>query len=120
MSALVPWNVYFSTEGNLDGRAYVEMWKGFNTGNEMSKTLYLTNSQVQIKNKLLANNVFIAKEVNHEGVQVLYTSIKLLNNIYILMEIKFNSDGSVNIAMNASFPDVLTHVFECVESILHN
>jgi len=118
MATQIPWNVYFSTEGSLDGRAYVEMWKGFNSASEMKKTLYLTSSQYDIKNKLAANNVFTAKEVNHEGVTVFYMSIKLINNIYVLMELKFNQDGSVGIAMNGSFPDVLKYVFEVIEAIL--
>ena len=64
--------------------------------------------------------MFTAKEVNHEGVTVFYMSIKLINNIYVLMELKFNQDGSVGIAMNGSFPDVLKYVFEAVETILHS
>ena len=120
MATQIPWNVYFGTDGTLDGRAYVEMWKSFNSASELSKTLYLTNSQHDIKGKLTVNNVFIAKEVNHEGVAVLYMSIKLINNIYVLMELKFNHDGSVGIAMNASFPDILKFVFEVIEAILHS
>ena len=49
LATQVPWNVYFGADGVLDGRTYVEMWKGFNSASEMKKTLFLTHSQHDIK-----------------------------------------------------------------------
>jgi hypothetical protein len=118
-SCTIPFNAYFGCDGNLEARSYIEMWKAF-TSTEVSKNLYLTLSPHDIQARLQANNIFIAKEVTLDGIQVLYCSIKLINNIYVLLEVKFNADGSVGIAMNATFPDVLSYSFKIVENILSN
>jgi len=52
-----------------------------------------------IVNKLKDNNVFTIAKRNVEGQDMLYQSIKLVNNVWVLIELKMQPDNP-NITVN--------------------
>lgn len=93
-SVLVPMHVYFSEEGEIDKRLFLNTWKEIPEQNESQYQVSANPSLVvntdDLCNRLRSNNVFTIAKRNVEGQDMLYQSIKLTNGIWILCELKIS------------------------------
>ena len=93
-SVAVPMHVYFSEEGEIDKRLFLNTWKEIPEQNESQFQINALNSLVantdELCNRLRSNNVFTIAKRNVEGQDMLYQSIKLTNGIWILCELKIS------------------------------
>ena len=85
----------------MDKRLFLNSWKEIPEQNELQFQINLASmiSSDDISSKLKNNNVFTIAKRNVEGQDMLYQSIKLTNNIWILGELKMlpgNSTITVN------------------------
>ena len=86
---MVPTHVLFTEDGEMDKRLFLNSWKEIPEQNELQFQLNLNPiSSDDICSKLKNNNVFTIAKRNVEGQDMLYQSIKLTNNIWILGELK--------------------------------
>ncbi len=86
----MPIHVFFTEDGEMDKRLFLNSWKEIPEQNELQFQINLASmiSSDDISNKLKNNNVFTIAKRNVEGQDMLYQSIKLTNNIWILGELK--------------------------------
>lgn len=129
-ACLVPMNVYFVEDGQMDKRIFLATWKDIPTQNEVQYTLtnmssnsgklsvtigrtdieliipinelrvYLlltffygfTDAVVQ---KMHQSNIFTIAKRNVENQDMLYQSLKLTNDVWVLVEMKIPPGGSV-------------------------
>ena len=94
-AVLVPMHVYFSEDGEIDKRLFLNTWKEIPEQNETQYQLNPYNpagfgsiNPDDLCNKLRYNNIFTIAKRNVEGQDMLYQSIKLTNGIWILAELK--------------------------------
>lgn len=122
-SVVVPMHVYFSEEGEIDKRLFLNTWKEIPEQNESQFQInahpgLVTNSD-DLCNRLRSNNVFTIAKRNVEGQDMLYQSIKLTNGIWILCELKISPGNPViTLSIKTKTVDVVTAVKEAFELIL--
>ncbi|XP_046668041.1 AP-1 complex subunit beta-1 [Homalodisca vitripennis] len=121
-ACLVPMNVYFVEDGQMDKRVFLSTWKDIPAQNEVQFTL--TNVQCNadaIVMKMQQNNVFTIAKRNVEGQDMLYQSLKLTNNIWVLNELKVQpGNPNVTLSLKSRAPDVAPQIFQAYDVILHN
>jgi AP-1 complex subunit beta-1 len=112
-SVAVPMHVFFSEDGEIDKRLFLNTWKEIPEQNESQYQLNVNPGLVansdDLCNRLRSNNVFTIAKRNVEGQDMLYQSIKLTNNIWILCELKI-SPGNPLITVN--MPQYLKFEFD--------
>lgn len=124
-SVNVPMHVLFAEDGNMDRKVFLATWKEIAPSNEVQGSVdnvSLTADQIQLK--LEANNVFTIarRQVDVGGVnqELMYMSLKFINNIWVLVEVKVaHGASSVGLALKTSALDVIAGVQEAFDSILH-
>lgn len=98
-SVAVPMHVYFSEEGEIDKRLFLNTWKEIPEQNEsqfqVSASAALINNSDDLCNRLRSNNVFTIAKRNVDGQDMLYQSIKLTNGIWILCELKISPGNPI-------------------------
>jgi vesicle coat complex subunit len=89
-STLVPMHCYFVEDGEIDKKLFLTSWKDIPQQNESQFQLpiRLFNSSDDLSHILKLNNIFTIAKRNVEGQDMLYQSIKLINGIWILAEVK--------------------------------
>ncbi|VDK69887.1 unnamed protein product [Litomosoides sigmodontis] len=89
-ATVVPLNIYFDENGQMDKRDFLQMWKEIPEQNEVQFVINNVKglSADDICTKLQQNNVFTVARRNVEGQELLYHSIKYTNQIYVLSELK--------------------------------
>lgn len=121
-ASLVPMNVFFVEDGQMDKRVFLATWKDIPAQNEVQYTL--TNIQCNadaIVQKMQQNNVFTIAKRNVEGQDMLYQSLKLTNGIWVLNELKVQpGNPSVTLSLKSRAPDVAPQIFQSYDIILHN
>ncbi|XP_054262877.1 AP-1 complex subunit beta-1-like [Macrosteles quadrilineatus] len=121
-ACLVPMNVYFVEDGQMDKRVFLSTWKDIPAQNEVQYTL--TNVQCNadaIVQKMQQNNVFTIAKRNVEGQDMLYQSLKLTNGIWVLNELKVQpGNPNVTLSLKSRAPDVAPQIFQAYDVILHN
>uniref|UniRef100_A0A1B6MKW5 Beta-adaptin appendage C-terminal subdomain domain-containing protein n=2 Tax=Graphocephala atropunctata TaxID=36148 RepID=A0A1B6MKW5_9HEMI len=121
-ACLVPMNMYFVEDGQMDKRVFLSTWKDIPAQNEVQFTL--TNVQCNadaIVMKMQQNNVFTIAKRNVEGQDMLYQSLKLTNNIWVLNELKVQpGNPNVTLSLKSRAPDVAPQIFQAYDVILHN
>lgn len=99
-ACLVPMHVYFTEDGQLDKRVFLSTWKDIPAQNEVQYTLNgIMLTADQVVQKMQQNNVFTIAKRNVEGQDMLYQSLKLTNNVWVLNELKIqpgNPDVTVS------------------------
>ncbi|KAK0400049.1 hypothetical protein QR680_003325 [Steinernema hermaphroditum] len=87
---IVPLSAYFDENGTMDKREFLQLWREIPEQNEVQFTITNANglSPDDICTKLQRNNVFTVARRNVEGQELLYHSIKYVNQINILSELK--------------------------------
>ncbi len=88
-TVLVPMHMYFVEDGEIDKRLFLNSWKEIPEQNELQYQIQFNGySTDDLTNKLKSNNIFTIAKRNVEGQDMLYQSIKLSNNIWVLAEVK--------------------------------
>ncbi|XP_014224741.1 AP-1 complex subunit beta-1 isoform X2 [Trichogramma pretiosum] len=121
-ACLVPMNVYFSEDGQLDKRVFLSTWKDIPAQNEVQYTLtgiMLTTDQVVTK--MQQNNVFTIAKRNVEGQDMLYQSLKLVNNVWVLIELKIQpGNPDILLSLKSRSVEVASGIFQAYNSILYS
>ncbi|XP_037068019.1 AP-1 complex subunit beta-1-like [Pollicipes pollicipes] len=119
-ACLVPAHVFFGEDGLMDKRVFLATWKEIPAQNEMQFTIAnLVMSADAISAKLQKENVFTIAKRNVEGQDMLYLSIKFINGLWALLEIKV-APGSSNItlAIKCRTTEVVSDISASIEAIL--
>lgn len=100
-ACIIPMNVFFVEDGQLDKRVFLSTWKDIPAQNEVQYTLNgVIMTADQVVQKMQQSNVFTIAKRNVEGQDMLYQSLKLTNNVWVLNELKIqpgNPDVTVRI-----------------------
>ncbi|XP_043232753.1 AP-1 complex subunit beta-1-like isoform X2 [Amphibalanus amphitrite] len=119
-ACLVPAHVFFGEDGMMDKRVFLATWKEIPAQNEMQFTIAnLAMTADAISTKLQKENVFTIAKRNVEGQDMLYLSIKFINGLWALLEIKV-APGSSNItlAIKCRTCEIAPDISNSVEAIL--
>ncbi|XP_014209154.1 AP-1 complex subunit beta-1 isoform X2 [Copidosoma floridanum] len=120
-ACIVPMNVYFGEDGQLDKRVFLSTWKDIPSQNEVQHTLsgiMLTSDQVV--SKMQQNNVFTIAKRNVEGQDMLYQSLKLVNNVWVLIELKIQpGNPDILVSLKSRSVEVANGIFQAYNAILY-
>ena len=121
-SCLIPLNVLFIEDGEMEWRVFPAMWKGIPDENELHfqiKECHLNADTVS--SKLQNNNIYTIAKRNVEGQDMLYQSLKLTNGIWILAELRIQS-GNPNymLSLKCRPPEVSQYICYVCDSFLKN
>lgn len=71
--------------------------------------------------KMALNNIFTIAKRNVEGQDMLYQSLKLTNNIWVLLELKLQPGmTTATLSLKSRSVEVAPYVFQAYDSILKN
>lgn len=121
-STVVPFHVYCVEDGAMDKRVFLETWKQIPPQNEVQFVIENVNLNTdQISDKLTKSNVFTIAKRNVEGQDMLYQSVKLPNNVWILTELKVSPGStSITLSLKCRTLDVAASVNSMYDLLLHN
>jgi AP-1 complex subunit beta-1 len=121
-SCIVPTHVVCVEDGAMDKRVFLATWKDIPSQNEVQYVIENVMPNVdQVSQKLQANNVFTIAKRNVEGQDMLYQSLKLTNNIWVLAELKVQPGiNKFTLSLKSRAMDVAPSVYQIYEMILHN
>ncbi|XP_039275550.1 AP-1 complex subunit beta-1 [Nilaparvata lugens] len=121
-ACLVPMNVYFAEDGQMDKRLFLSTWKEIPAQNELQYTLTNLNLNADgIVQKMQQNNVFTIAKRNVEGQDMLYQSLKLTNGIWVLNELKIQpGNPNITLSLKSRALDVAAGIFQSYDNILHS
>ncbi|XP_011494231.1 PREDICTED: AP-1 complex subunit beta-1 isoform X2 [Ceratosolen solmsi marchali] len=119
-ACIVPMHVYFTEDGQLDKRVFLSTWKDIPAQNELNYILsgiMLTTDQVVTK--MQQNNVFTIAKRNVEGQDMLYQSLKLTNNVWVLVELKIQpGNPDILLSLKSRSVEVAAGIFQAYNTIL--
>uniref|UniRef100_H2XZK4 Beta-adaptin appendage C-terminal subdomain domain-containing protein n=2 Tax=Ciona intestinalis TaxID=7719 RepID=H2XZK4_CIOIN len=92
-STLVPTHILFLEQGEMDRKVFLTTWKDIPPTHEKSFSLDNLGSVPNINtsviiDKLKSNNVFMIAKRTVEGKDMVYLSLQLPRDIWVLMELK--------------------------------
>ncbi|CAL7936401.1 unnamed protein product [Xylocopa violacea] len=121
-ACLVPMNVYFAEDGQLDKRVFLSTWKDIPAQNEVQYTLKgIMLTADQVVQKMQQNNVFTIAKRNVEGQDMLYQSLKLTNTVWVLNELKIQpGNPDVTLSLKSRSVEVAPGIFQAYNAILHS
>lgn len=113
--------VYFAEDGAMDKPTFLATWKDIASENErqFTVTTMMPGDADTISNQLHACNIFRVSYNAVDGQSALYHSIKLINGIWLLAELKV-SPGALQhtLALKCRAAEACTMVAEAVNQIL--
>nr|XP_029707556.1 AP-1 complex subunit beta-1-like isoform X2 [Aedes albopictus] len=121
-ACLVHGNVLFVEDGQLDKRVFLTTWKEIPAANEIQFNLHgIAGTADTVAAKMTANNIFTIAKRNVEGQDMLYQSLKLTNNIWVLLELKL-SPGSpdATLSLKTRSVEVGSIIFAAYEQIIRS
>lgn len=121
-SCIVPTHVFCVEDGAMDKRVFLATWKDIPSQNEVQYVIDNVMLNVdQVSQKLQSNNIFTIAKRNVEGQDMLYQSLKLTNNIWVLAELKVQpSNPKFILSLKSRAMDVAPAIFQVYDMILHN
>ncbi|KAK6640713.1 AP-1 complex subunit beta-1 [Polyplax serrata] len=121
-ACLIPMNVFFVEDGEMDKRVFLSTWKDIPSQNEVQYTLSnVTLNADAIINKMKQSNVFTIAKRNVEGQDMLYQSLKLVNQIWVLNELKMQpGNPNVTLSLKSKAVEVAPVIYQAYEAILHS
>eukprot|EP00731_Ephydatia_muelleri_P022589 Em0015g172a len=121
-SAVIPMNVLFTLDGKMDRKVFLATWKEIPPTNEVQSTIEnVSFTSDQIQQKLETNYIFTIAKRTVDNQDLLYMSLKFVNNIWVLGELKSTQNStSVGIALKTNVLDVVPGVQEIIAAILHS
>ncbi|RXG71413.1 AP-1 complex subunit beta-1 [Armadillidium vulgare] len=119
---MMPMHIFFTDDGLMEKRIFLSTWKDIPSQNEVQFNINNVNMNPdQISNKLQTNNVFTIAKRNVEGQDMLYQSIKLTNNIWVLTELKVQpGNTTIVLSLKSRSPDIAQPIFVAFDAILHS
>jgi AP-1 complex subunit beta-1 len=119
-ACLVHGQTLFTEDGQLEKRVFLSTWKEIPAANEVQYTIngIVGNADI-VASKMTANNVFTIAKRNVEGQDMLYQSLKLENNIWVLLELKL-APGSTEgtLSLKSRSVEVAQVVFNAYDIII--
>ncbi|KAJ8982571.1 hypothetical protein NQ317_005042 [Molorchus minor] len=116
----VPMQVLFIEDGTLDKRVFLTTWRDIPSANEVQYTISdIKGTTDSISNKMTLNNIFTIAKRNVEGQDMLYQSLKLTNNIWVLLELKLQPGiTSATLSLKSRSVEVAPYIFQAYDSIV--
>lgn len=121
-ACLVHANALFQEDGQLDKRLFLTTWKEIPAANEVQYSLAgVGGTGDSISAKMTANNIFTIAKRNVEGQDMLYQSLKLSNNIWVLLELKLQPNNpDATLSLKSRSAEVAAMVFASYEAIIRS
>ena len=121
-AVVMPLSVFFAEDGQMDKRIFLSTWKDIPAANEVQYTINNVSLGADaVSAKMQQNNVFTIAKRNVEGQDMLYQSLKLVNGIWILSELKMQpGNPNLILAVKTRAPDVSGGVHTAFDAILHS
>jgi len=121
-SCIVPIHVYCVEDGAMDKRIFLTTWKEIPPQNEVQFVIENVNLSVdQLTDKLQKNNVFTLARRNVDGQEMLYQSVKLTNNVWVLTEMKTQpGNPTITLSLKCRSMDVAPSINQMYEMLLLN
>lgn len=121
-ACLVHGNVLFVEDGQLDKRVFLTTWKEIPAANEVQYNLHsIVGTADTVAAKMTANNIFTIAKRNVEGQDMLYQSLKLTNNIWVLLELKLSPGSSdATLSLKSRSVEVGPIIFSAYEQIIRS
>lgn len=113
-AAPMPIHIFFVMDGKMESSLFVNTWKEIPQTNEKSYDISGWNNTDLMSQKLLANNIFMITSRNIDGQEMVYFSMKLTNQLSILVEVKCPG----RITVKCRVPDVCDLVHESIQEII--
>ncbi|KAJ0173215.1 hypothetical protein K1T71_011391 [Dendrolimus kikuchii] len=119
-ACLIPAHILFTEDGQLDKRVFLTTWKEIPAANEVQHTLSnVVGTADSIAQKMTLNNIFTIAKRNVEGQDMLYQSLKLTNNIWVLLELKLQpGNPEATLSLKSRTVEVAQCVFQAYEAII--
>lgn len=121
-SSLVPMHVLFSEDGEMEKKTFLASWKEIPVQSEVQFEIKdVQHNADMVSQKLRNNNIFTVAKRIVEGQDMLYQSIKLTNNIWVLAELKIQpGNANFTLSLKSRANDVYQAVYQCYENVLHS
>ncbi|XP_026313473.1 AP-1 complex subunit beta-1 isoform X1 [Hyposmocoma kahamanoa] len=121
-ACLIPAHILFTEDGQLDKRVFLTTWKEIPAANEMQHNLSnVIGNADSIAQKMTLNNIFTIAKRNVEGQDMLYQSLKLTNNIWVLLELKLQpGNPEATLSLKSRTVEVATCIFQAYEAIIQS
>ncbi|RWS31302.1 AP-1 complex subunit beta-1-like protein, partial [Leptotrombidium deliense] len=121
-SCIIPMHVLCTEDGAMDKRVFLATWKDIPSQNEVQYTIENVPMNVDLlSQKLQSNNIFTIAKRNVEGQDMLYQSLKLVNGIWVLAELKVQpGNPKITLSLKSRALEVAPSVYQMCEMILHN
>ncbi|XP_030569321.1 AP-1 complex subunit beta-1 [Drosophila novamexicana] len=121
-ACLVHGNVLFAEDGQLDKRVFLNTWKEIPAANELQYSLSgVIGTTDGIASKMTTNNIFTIAKRNVEGQDMLYQSLKLTNNIWVLLELKLQpGNPDATLSLKSRSVEVANIIFAAYEAIIRS
>ncbi|ERL90286.1 hypothetical protein D910_07638 [Dendroctonus ponderosae] len=118
----IPIQILFIEDGTLDKRVFLTTWRDIPSANEVQYTLNdIKGTTDSISNKMTLNNIFTIAKRNVEGQDMLYQSLKLTNNIWVLLELKLTPGLTyATLSLKSRSVEVAPYVFQAYDMICKN
>ncbi|CAH0713663.1 unnamed protein product, partial [Brenthis ino] len=119
-ACLIPAHVLFTEDGQLDKRVFLTTWKEIPAANEVQHSIPgVLGSADTVAHKMTLNNIFTIAKRNVEGQDMLYQSLKLTNNIWVLLELKLQpGNPEATLSLKSRTVEVATCIFQAYEAII--
>lgn len=121
-ACLIHGNCLFTEDGQLDKRVFLTTWKEIPAANEVQYSLNgIAGTSDSIASKMTANNIFTIAKRNVEGQDMLYQSLKLTNNIWVLLELKLQpGNPDATLSLKSRSVEVAPMIFTAYEAIIRS
>uniref|UniRef100_U5EX18 AP complex subunit beta n=1 Tax=Corethrella appendiculata TaxID=1370023 RepID=U5EX18_9DIPT len=119
-ACLIHGNALFMEDGQLDKRVFLTTWKEIPAANELQYNLHgLQGNADNLAAKMTGNNIFTIAKRNVEGQDMLYQSLKLTNNIWVLLELKLSpGNPDATLSLKTRSVEVAQMIFAAYEQII--
>lgn len=121
-ACLINGHVLFTDDGQLDKRVFLSTWKEIPAANELQYNLTgLVGTPDSLAAKMTSNNIFTIAKRNVEGQDMLYQSLKLTNNIWVLLELKLQpGNPDATLSLKTRSVEVASMIFAAYDAIIRS
>lgn len=119
-ACLIHGQALFTDDGQLDKRVFLSTWKEIPAANELQYNLTgLVGTPDSLAAKMTGNNIFTIAKRNVEGQDMLYQSLKLTNNIWVLLELKLQpGNPDATLSLKTRSVEVAAMIFTAYDAII--
>lgn len=119
-SVNVSFHIYLAEDGHLAKREYLDLWRELDDSQETTSIIpEVTISTEECIDRLQNNNVFMVAKRSVNDQDLVYMSVKFINNIVALIELSMKPQASdVKVAIRTTTQEVVPGLQEAIEGIL--